>query len=244
MSIQASRVYRRPAAAENVRLSVAVSFLGTTGIAWMVGWFLELGGLFPLKAMVILGFGAALIVAFAEKSGTSASFGPANRVTLGRGAMVAMLLAMIGESGSSQGAWFVVIVASTVGALDGVDGWLARRHGDASEFGARFDMETDALLILTTTVLAWQYGKAGPWILAGGLMRYVFVGASYLMPWMRRELPSSRRRKTVCVVQTFSLIICLAPPLAHPMSAVVAATGLAFLTGSFAIDVMWLVRRS
>jgi multidrug efflux pump subunit AcrA (membrane-fusion protein) len=38
--------------------------------------------------------------------------------------------------------------------LDGVDGWLARRHEIASRFGARFDMEVDALLILALSVLA------------------------------------------------------------------------------------------
>ena len=33
-------------------------------------------------------------------------------------------------------------------ALDGLDGWAARRQGLVSAFGARFDMEVDALLIL------------------------------------------------------------------------------------------------
>ena len=32
--------------------------------------------------------------------------------------------------------------------LDGVDGRVARARGEVSAFGARFDMETDALLLL------------------------------------------------------------------------------------------------
>ena len=44
-------------------------------------------------------------------------------------------------------------------ALDGVDGWLARRSGIASAFGARFDMEIDALLILVLAVLAWRSAR-------------------------------------------------------------------------------------
>ncbi len=243
MSIQANRVHRRPAMAESVRWSVAGSFIVMTGSAWIADWFLDLGRLFPIKVMLILGFGAALIVVLAERYVPSHSFGPANRVTLWRGAMIAMLLALVGETTTSESAWFAVIVASVVATLDGVDGWLARSRGDASKFGARFDMETDALLILTATALAWQFSKAGPWILAGGLMRYAFIALGYLLPWMRRPLPESQRRKTICVVQTCSLIGCLAPPLASPFSDAVALTSLVLLTCSFAIDVEWLRRR-
>ena len=38
----------------------------------------------------------------------------------------------------------------------------------ASAFGARFDMETDALLLLVLAALAWQFDKAGAWVLASG----------------------------------------------------------------------------
>ena len=99
-------------------------------------------------------------------------------------------------------------------ALDGVDGALARGRGEASEFGARFDMETDALLILVLAALVWQHDKAGAWILLAGLLRYLFVAASYVLPWLGAALPPSRRRQTVCVVQIVSLIGALAPLVA------------------------------
>ena len=242
MSILANRVHRQSTPAQNARWSVAVCWIATTGIAWTVQWFLDLGRLFPLKAILIFGFGATLILALAEKHLVSERFGLANRVTLARGAMAALLLALIGESASSRGAWFGVILASLVITMDGVDGWLARSRGDTSDFGARFDMETDALLIFGTAALAWQYGKAGPWVLAVGLMRYVFVASSYLLPWMRRTLPNSRRRQTICVVGALSLTVCLAPPLQPPASDVVALAGLALMSSSFAIDIAWLAR--
>ena len=78
-----------------------------------------------------------------------------------------------------------VALAASVAVLDGVDGWLARRTRMASAFGARFDMETDAALILVLAVLAWQFGRAGAWVLACGLLRYAFVGAGVLWPWLR-----------------------------------------------------------
>ena len=221
-----------------------MSFIATAGAAWAMQWFLELSRLFPLKSMLILGIGATLIVPLAERYLASDSFGSANRVTLARGAITSLLLALIGESPTSAGAWFAVILASLVVTLDGVDGWLARTRGDSSDFGARFDMEIDALLIFGTAALAWQYGKAGPWILAAGLMRYLFVASSYLLPWMRRRLPRSRRRQTICVVGALSLTLCLVPPLLPPISDVVALAGLALLSSSFAIDVAWLARAS
>jgi phosphatidylglycerophosphate synthase len=242
MSILANRVHRQFTAAQNARWSVAVCLIATTGFAWTAGWLLDLGRLFPLKAILIFGFGATLILALAKKHLVSDRFGTANRVTLARAAMAALLLALIGERASSAEAWFAVILASLVITMDGVDGWLARSRGDTSDFGARFDMETDALLIFGMAALVWQYGKAGPWILAAGLMRYVFVASSYLLPWMRRTLPKRRGRQTICVVAALSLTVCLAPPLLPPVSDVVALAGLALLSSSFAIDIAWLRR--
>ena len=40
-----------------------------------------------------------------------------------------------------------------------------------SGYGARFDMETDAAFILVLSILVWQHGKAGAWVLLCGLMR-------------------------------------------------------------------------
>ena len=80
-------------------------------------------------------------------------------------------------------------------SLDAVDGWLARRLGLASRFGARFDLEIDALLILILAVLVWQTGRVGAWLLAIGAMRYAFAALGMILPMLRRPLRPSRRRK-------------------------------------------------
>jgi phosphatidylglycerophosphate synthase len=110
----------------------------------------------------------------------------------------------------------------------------------ASEFGARFDMETDALLVLALAVLAWQWDRAGAWVLLSGLLRYGFVAAGWLLPWLRRPLPPSRRRQTVCVVQIVVLLAVIAPLLPPGGSSPIALAGLLLLTASFAIDLSWL----
>ncbi len=233
---------RTPALARSVASSVVVSLVGIAGVAWVVGRLLDLGETFPLRVMLAFGLGASVMVVLARKHIPSRTFGSANRVTLARAALTALLLALIAEEATPAAAWFAAITAFVIVVLDGVDGWLARRRSETGVFGARFDMETDAMLILGCAALAWRFGKAGPWILAAGLMRYVFVGSGYLLPWMRRSLPESRRRQTVCVVQALSLIVCLAPVVTRPMSDVVALAGLALLGASFAIDVGWLAR--
>jgi phosphatidylglycerophosphate synthase len=126
--------------------------------------------------------------------------------------------------------------------MDGIDGYLARRDGTATRYGARFDMEIDALFgaVLSLTILS--AGIAGPLILILGFMRYVFVGANYMLPWLNGSLPESMRRKVVCVVQIAVLIalICpLVPPALHlPFTLI----GVAALIWSFAIDTLWLKR--
>ena len=174
-----------------------------------------------------------------------ARFGPANTVTTLRLALVAVIAAALGEAQTPALAWTATAIALLTSALDGVDGWLARRSTLTSAFGARFDMETDALLILVLSALAWRWDRAGAWVLACGLMRYGFVAAAWAWPWMARPLPPSWRRKFVCVVQIVGLAIVVAPVLQPPISAWVAAATLVMLTWSFAVDVGWLaVRRS
>lgn len=161
----------------------------------------------------------------------------ANAITGARLAL-AVLLWLIPVSA----AWTIVGVAAMSAVLDAVDGPVARRSGHASRFGARFDMETDAFLIVTLSVLVWRMGKAGPWVVASGALRYVFVAAAWFWPWLDRELPPSLRRKAVCVVQIVALIAALAPVVHPALAAPLAAVALALLLWSFWIDVAWLRR--
>jgi phosphatidylglycerophosphate synthase len=197
-----------------------------------------------VKATVVF----AAIVLLARRSARAhhpfPRFGPANQVTMIRAALVALSAGFIGEASLSSAAWIVVGTAVVATVLDGVDGWLARRTGMASAFGARFDMETDALLIQVLAILAWQYHKAGPWVLASGLLRYVFVGAGWVRPWMRRPLFPSFRRKAICIVQIVGLILAMLPSIVAPASEWLAAVSLAALAYSFLADTLWLWREA
>jgi phosphatidylglycerophosphate synthase len=196
------------------------------------------------RATALALVGGSLFLWLAARRLGRPTFGAANAVTLARAVLVLLLIASLGVAATTALGWLVVAFGLAAAALDGVDGALARRRGEGSEFGARFDMETDALLILVLAALAWQHGKAGAWILAAGLLRYVFVAASYASPWLGAALPASRRRQTICVVQIATLLGALLPPVVPPWSVVVALTGLVALIWSFGVDVAWLARHA
>lgn len=175
-------------------------------------------------------------------------FGFANTVTAIRAAIVSLIAAAVFYPDASQsisGApWTFATVVLVALALDGVDGYLARRYGQESDLGARFDMEVDALLIFCLAAAAFLLGKAGAWVLMIGLMRYAFVLAQYPVPRLRGALPPSLRRKLVCVVQVAILCVILVPSVALPLSSWLAAIALLLLAYSFGVDCLYLLNEA
>lgn len=167
--------------------------------------------------------------------------GPANRVTLGRAVLAMPVLALAIQPGplDSTARWWIIGIATAVMLLDGVDGRVARRTRTETPFGARFDMELDAVLLMALSVLVWRDGRVGAWVVLIGLMRYGFVAAGWVRPALARELPPSLRRKVVCVVQGVALLVALGPVIPTWLVVWACAAGLAALTYSFAIDVRW-----
>ncbi len=172
-----------------------------------------------------------------------ARLGLANHVTVARAVGVALVAGLIVAPATALAAWLAIGVSTVVALFDGVDGWLARRTGMASAFGARFDMETDALLILVLSILVWQHDKAGAWVLTAGLMRYAFIAAGRVWPWLAAPLRSTMRGKTVAVIMMAALLVALGPIVPRPMSASVAGMAVLTLAWSFTVDVRWLFDR-
>lgn len=212
------------------------------GLIGYIGRAFPVDGLFAVTACLVFCLLVLGVSAFAIRHLGSASFGRANCVTLLRATLATLLAGFLVAESSGELLWLSVVLASTALLLDGVDGWLARRFGEESHFGARFDMETDAALIMILAGLAWHFDRVGAWILLAGLMRYAFVLAGRLWPRLQRPLPPSRRRQTVCVVQVLMLLLCLMPPVPAWLAQATAAAGLVTLSVSFAIDVIRLGR--
>jgi phosphatidylglycerophosphate synthase len=240
-------IERRALAAESwprgAAVAVALAAAATVGAAALLARWLGDGDVVVRTAAFAIA-GGVIVLWLAVRRLRTPKFGAANSVTLARAALAVLLVALLGAAPTPALGWLLVGLGTVAVALDGVDGALARRRNETSDFGARFDMETDALLILVLAALVWQHGKAGPWILAAGLLRYVFVVGSWMLPWLGAALPPSRRRQAVCVVQIVSLLGALAPLVVQPWSAALALAGLAALGWSFAVDVHWLARHA
>jgi len=198
----------------------------------------------PLTATAAFAVWMAIAIGAMRHHHPFVRFGPANHVTMARGMLVWLSASMIAEPVGSPVAWALVAATVMVVALDGVDGWLARRTRMNSAFGARFDMETDAFFMLVLSVLVWRHHKAGLWVLGIGLMRYAFVAAGWVLPWLSRPLRSTPRGKAAAMAQLAGLGIALVPLVPMPISTIVSATALATLAWSFAIDVrfLWVTR--
>jgi phosphatidylglycerophosphate synthase len=223
-----------------------VPLMAATAATW---WLLELPASYVAAvAAAYAALTALLAWGLTRGPGGPAStgLGAANRMTLLRATLVLPVAALVLQAGAlDAGArWWIIVMATVALVLDGVDGSVARRTGTSSSFGARFDMELDAFLILALSALVWRSGHAGPWVLLIGALRYLFVAAGLVWPPLTRELPPSRRRQTVCVVQGVALLVCLGPFVPPSVAVAVAATALAALVYSFGVDVRWLVAAS
>ncbi len=164
-------------------------------------------------------------------------FGPADLVTLTRAVLVGGVTALVADTGHPRGSvWPLVVLAAVALAMDAVDGRVARRTGTTSEFGARFDMEVDAFLILVLS--AFVATSLGWWVLAIGAMRYLFVAAGRVWPWLRAPLPARVSSKAVAAAQ--GIVLAAATLLPTTPAAVLVASALAALVWSFAHDIRWL----
>jgi len=217
------------------------------------GWVQLIDTAAAVVALLCFLVGATLIAerwAEAVSAPRSASFGAANCVTLVRVVGTSWAAALACQALLGQlpdwGQALLVAIGTVCLVLDGVDGRLARLRGEASAFGARFDVETDAALLLFLSIAVGAVGAAGWWVLAVAGTRYVYVAASWVVPALRIPLPASYGRKVLAVVQCVALLVALALDLlsggAGWVPDAVLALALGALYWSFGRDVAWQLR--
>lgn len=149
----------------------AVAMLTVFGVAAILGtaWPLAIGASLSL-------FG--VLVAARARWGLSGRWSAANAVTALRLGLTLGVLALHGYLWH----WLSVTVLVVAFALDAVDGALARKTATASELGAIFDMEVDAIFVMAVGFLIWQRNGVALWALVPGALRYVYVLSLDLFP--------------------------------------------------------------
>jgi phosphatidylglycerophosphate synthase len=216
-------------------LALGASWAGAAVLDLM--GFVSWAGVLATSLVTLVGEG--LIAASHRRS----RLGVANAITLARllgvSWIAALTIALVSPGPSATTTALIIVVGIGCLALDGVDGRVARARGEASPFGARFDMETDsAMLLVLCIAVRWQ-GSVGVWVLTIGLLRYVYWLLSLMVNRLRSPLPASYARKTVAVAQGAALLVCLllgatgfGPAWLAPTVAAAALVGLLWSFGS------------
>ena len=201
-----------------------------------------------VAAILCYGIVVLLVLRGLTRYAHPSRFGLANILTLARASLTALLFGFAGDHalGASMFAggirWLAVSFAPIIVVLDGLDGYAARRNGTASAFGAHFDMEADALFILSLSALVMAAAGAGPWILVSGSLRYAFVGLGHIELRFRAPLPPLMRRKAIYVIQALAPIAALTPLCPAGLGSALCALAFALVLYSFGADCVWLWR--
>lgn len=179
----------------------------------------------------------ALALRYRGRWTPSGALGSANLVTAWRLGMV-VGLGILGLRAPGPAAACLVLFIFT---LDAVDGWLARRGGTASPFGAAFDMECDALLLLVCSLMLYLHGRLGAFVLVPGFLRYLYVTLLAFLPEISGEAPRSRLGRWVCGLVTTSMTVSLWPiePVHEPLAAVATL----LVTYSFGRSFVWCLKQ-
>lgn len=225
-------------------MTVSAAFIGSIAAVSLLAYQANLGSkpvIFGAAAGLLLA--ATVLFALAHADRSVMAFGVANMITTARAGMTLLLAAVIPVAALLDGTmlWTLTAIAGVALVLDGVDGYIARKRHECSAFGARFDMEVDALLALIMCLLLWRSGETGVWVLGLGIMRYLFIAAGWKLPALQVPLYPSFRRKAVCVIQIGALAVMLSPIIDGTLSLLVGASALICLLASFTRDTMWLL---
>ena len=210
-------------------LGVLAATTGLDASGWLAG--------------VACGAGLAALLARALTRHGQVGLRPADSVTLVRAVLACGVAALTVDSFGGQAPGAIVVALSTAAlVLDGVDGRVARHTDATSAFGARFDMEVDAFLIMVLSVYVAR--ESGWWVLAMGLARYAFVAAGWVLPWLRGPLPPRQWARVVAAIVSVVLTVAAADILPDAVTTAMLLVALVLLIESFGRSVwgLWIPR--
>ena len=165
--------------------------------------------------------------------GPSALVTPANAVTVARLLAAPVFVLTLVAWGAS---WFNVVFGFVLAASDGLDGYMARRHG-TTRSGAFLDPLADKACVLAAMFTLCVQGHL-PW-LPVILITVREVGMQVYRSWVGRRgmsIPARKSAKIKTLVQDLAVGTVIIPPLAHQHTLQVAtiwfACALTLYTGA------------
>lgn len=129
--------------------------------------------------------------------------GYANAVTLFR-----LLLMCLGGFFSMEWPNYILFVCFTSAVLlDVLDGYLARKYKQSSDFGLYFDMETDAFFVALTSLILYKKGMIDAWILFPGYLRYLYMIVWKIIPREQQKEPKRRYASVIAGIFFVALLL-------------------------------------
>jgi CDP-diacylglycerol--glycerol-3-phosphate 3-phosphatidyltransferase len=120
-------------------------------------------------------------------------FSAATWITVGRALLVSALAGFLFGPAPGDIVGCIAGALYTLAAIgDGLDGWVARRTGTATRWGAMLDVRVDALGLLIAPLLAVLWGRLPVWYLLLSVAYPLFQAAVWLRG--RLGLPTFRDR--------------------------------------------------
>jgi CDP-diacylglycerol--glycerol-3-phosphate 3-phosphatidyltransferase len=144
--------------------------------------------------------------------GPSALLTPANVITVARLLATPAVVIMVAVHGAG---WWPFAVAFTIGATDGVDGWLARRQG-TTRSGAFLDPLADKAVVLSLLFVLAAKAEFS-WVPVG-LIAVRELGMSVYRSLAGRRgisIPARTSAKIKTLVQGIAILLALVPPVAR-----------------------------
>ena len=138
----------------------------------------------------------------------------------------------------------IILFSFLVFIMDWLDGYVARKLKQITDFGFLFDQEVDNIFLFVLVLsITLNYSELYfLWLIP--LLRYIFLLMKYVFVWMRSDLYDSMRRKSICAVTTFLLIVCNLEFLSFFLIELLSIISISIIVFSFMKDILWLYRRN
>lgn len=209
--------------------------------------------LWYLGCFAVIGFQATLSWRYLSGNGSPGSrelrpsIGIANSLTLFRGFLVGLLagFALAQTTHSSIAALPATLYAANL-ILDIADGAVARATGKRSALGEVLEHELDSLGVLAASIIVVNAGTLGPWFVAVGAARYLFLAATGLRRRLGlpcRELVHSNSGRLIAGTMMAFLLAALWPGVPDGAVRAVAVPLTVLFLGGFVRDWLAICRR-
>lgn len=176
----------------------------------------------------------------------------ANTVTVARIALVPLVVvALLADTGGGGWRWVAGGLFALAAATDRVDGWLARRMDQVTDWGKLMDPIADKLLIGAALLTLSALGDLPWWVTVVILVRELGVTAMRMAVLRFVVIPASSGGKIKTVLQSVGIGLFVLPldRLPEPVGVVawvvlLAAVVLTVVTGADYLRRGWAIRRA